>query len=373
MIVSVPEKWRERFSPGAPGSVNTELVNFIDFAPSMLSIAGAELPQHLQGRVIMGPGKEAAPETLFGHRDRMDERVDIIRVLIGQRYKYIRNFEYFKPRLQYQEYAEVNPWNGITTELRRLHETPGESAKADWFFSYKPVEELYDLQADPDEMHDLAGDPAHNAVLEQMRAGLKTKQQEIGDLGAIPEPLLRQWRQEYGSEYEIRTKAPQVLAEAWAVLDRLHILTADEHAAGLESDNAAVRYWSAIGLGNLAAGPAAHARIQSALKPVLEDTEVIVRIAAARGLLLVDDSAPALRVLGDIISDTSRDNSEHLAAMLAIDLAGQRAQPLVDTMLEAEFAKKYPRRVLNELLPRIEDAPARVPPLPVTSGSAAAQ
>jgi arylsulfatase len=364
LIVHVPEKWRDRFAPAAPGEASDELVNFIDFAPTMLSIAGVSIPEHMQGRVFLGPARQEAPEYLYAHRDRMDERIDIIRTLIGKRFKYIRNYEYFKPRMQYNETAEIHAWGGITREIHRLHDAPEASPEADWFLSYKPIEELYDLHNDPDELHDLAADEAHAEKLAEMRGAFSAMQRRIGDLGAIPEPLLRKWRVEFGSEYEIREKAPEKLAEAWRVLENLHSLSVERFAEYGASDNAAARYWAAMGLGNLAWDNTRHLQVSAVLERMLDDPEPIVRIAAARGMLLIGESHSALKVLVDIIGNIELAQSSHLAAMLAVDLAGSRALPIREQLLAAEFNKKYPRRVRDELMPRIDSAAPRVPPPP---------
>ena len=338
MIVHVPEKWREKIQLASEEGANPELVSFIDFAPTMLSLAGAERPDYLQGRVFMGPDSEPAPEYLFGHRDRMDETLDIIRTLTGQRYKYIRNFEYFKPYLHYVEYAEANEWNGITRAIRRAH-AEGGNAVADWYFSTKPVEELYDLQADPYEMNNLAKDPAHTETMKTMRKALFAEQRRIGDLGSIPEPLLRDWRETYGSEYAIRTEHRHLLDAAWAILRNLHLLSVDGFSDYILDDNAAVRYWAAIGLGNRATDSGARVRIEQSLVYLLGDPETIVRIAAARSLLLIDDSVQGLAILSAVLENTDIHWTYHLAALNALAEAGLRAQPIRDVIAAAKLDK----------------------------------
>ena len=47
-------RWPE-MTPGIAGSVNDQLVSMIDLAPTVLALAGVEIPAHLQGRVLVGP------------------------------------------------------------------------------------------------------------------------------------------------------------------------------------------------------------------------------------------------------------------------------------------------------------------------------
>jgi uncharacterized sulfatase len=101
-----------------PGTVRDELVSFIDYAPSLLSIAGVEIPSHMQGQAFLG-GQTARPrQYIFAARDRMDETYDIIRCVRDKRYKLIRNFQACKPYAQYIDYMDQMP---TMREMRRLH------------------------------------------------------------------------------------------------------------------------------------------------------------------------------------------------------------------------------------------------------------
>lgn len=50
------------------------LVSFVDMPKTWLSIAGAEVPAHMQGRIFLGPAAEPERDTHFAFRGRMDER-----------------------------------------------------------------------------------------------------------------------------------------------------------------------------------------------------------------------------------------------------------------------------------------------------------
>ncbi len=180
------------------GSVCEDLVCFLDFAPTMLRLAGVELPSHLHGRVlppmkngIAADGSRPSAvgrEFLFGHRDRMDETYDLIRSARDTRFKYIRNYA---PRRTYAQ--NITYMNQMPTmrEMRRLN-AEGSLAGAPAFFfrESKPVEELFDTEADPHEVVSLADRPEHAETLQRMRAALERWQEDVSDSGLIPEPLL---------------------------------------------------------------------------------------------------------------------------------------------------------------------------------------
>ncbi len=131
----------------------------------------------------------------------MDERYDIIRAVRDQRYKYLRNYEPFKTYYQYMN----TPEKGATMrELRRVHAAGALPAEAELFFApSKPVEELYDLQADPHEVHNLADSPEHQDVLQRMRAAHLAWVLETRDLGLVPEPEIVRREAVFGDRYSI--------------------------------------------------------------------------------------------------------------------------------------------------------------------------
>lgn len=192
LIVHVPKKlraWAGGGAPGgaAPGSVDGELVSFIDFAPTMLSLAGVPVPKHMQGQPFLGPQKAKPRTYVFAARDRMDETYDCIRALRDKRYKYIRNFMPYVTRGQHIAYMDRTP---ILQEMRRLHAAgklkPGPQMQ--FFEPTKPVHELYDIVADPHEVNNLAGQAEHKDTLDRMGRDLVAFMKRIGDVGLIPEP-----------------------------------------------------------------------------------------------------------------------------------------------------------------------------------------
>jgi uncharacterized sulfatase len=169
-----------------PGTVRDDLVSFIDFAPTALALAGLSAP-NLQGLAFLGP-KTQERKCIFAARDRMDETFDRIRAVRSKQYKYIRNFHPELPYAQRIAYGEEMPTMQV---WRRLNGEGKLSGPQKLFFApVKPAEELYDLNSDPHEIRNLAESPAHQAVLNDLRAALGQWIQETHDLGAVPESEL---------------------------------------------------------------------------------------------------------------------------------------------------------------------------------------
>jgi arylsulfatase A-like enzyme len=170
-----------------PGSADERLIEAIDFAPTMLALAGASVPAKMQGRVLYGDRAAPPREYAFGARDRCDETVFRLRTVRDARYRYIRNFTPERPFLQPNEYKEKQypAW----TLMPKLH---GEGrltpAQAVLCAPTMPAEELYDLESDPHEMRNLAALPEHTQTLARLRGALEKWIEETNDQGRALEP-----------------------------------------------------------------------------------------------------------------------------------------------------------------------------------------
>jgi N-sulfoglucosamine sulfohydrolase len=192
-----------------PGSVRDDLVCFLDLAPTVLSLAGAEVPSHMQGRVMLGEKPGPAPKFVFAARDRMDETYDRIRSVRGERYRYVRNFHPELPYMQYINYMDEMP---IMREWRRLA-FEGTLNKTQMLFMSrtKPKEELYDLERDPYEINNLA--TAESVEIQKVRKEMSDALDkwvvDTKDLGEVPEKeLIKRGtvRDLLSSEYDARVK-----------------------------------------------------------------------------------------------------------------------------------------------------------------------
>ena len=175
-------------SEGA-GTISEELISFIDFAPSMLSLTGIPIPDYMQGQAFLGDQKSSERSYVFAAKDRMDPARDNARAVRDRRFKYIRNYMPERPYVEFLPYRD-------RMELMRVLLTMDEEGTLEgpqrlWFRSTKPIEELYDTDADPHEIHNLAEDPAYQNKLEELRTAHETWKRETKDWGLIPEGELK--------------------------------------------------------------------------------------------------------------------------------------------------------------------------------------
>jgi arylsulfatase A-like enzyme len=169
------------------GTVDQQLVSSVDFAPTVLSLAGIPIPSQMQGQALLGRQRASKPRTyVFAAADRMDEHYDRVRSMRDKRYLYIRNFRPALPRYMDIAYRISNiPMMREILQLRDSGKLGPYTAA--WFEAPKPAEELYDAEKDPHQLHNLAADPAYATKLRDMRAAYDAWEKKTGDLGAIPE------------------------------------------------------------------------------------------------------------------------------------------------------------------------------------------
>ncbi|MFT5130297.1 MAG: arylsulfatase A-like enzyme [Rhodothermales bacterium] len=184
-----------------PGRIDDQLVSSVDFGPTMLNLAGLSIPEHIQGRAFLGANLSPQRDYIYGARDRMDERYDIIRSVRDKRFRYIRNYESFKPYYQYMN----TPEKGATMrELRKVHAAGKLPAAAALFMAdSKPAEEFYDLAADPHEIRNLAAAPSHHATLEKMRKVPLQWVADTRDIGLLPESEIAIREKKIGARFDI--------------------------------------------------------------------------------------------------------------------------------------------------------------------------
>ncbi len=174
-----------------PGTVSDELVSTLDLAPTVLSLCGVDVPAHLQGQPFLGPQKAEPREYVFAARDRFDESYDMVRAARDGRFKYIRNCRPELPYLLWIPYRNKHP---MLQEMWRLHMAGELNGAQRLMFDPRPVEELYDTEADPWEINNLATDPRYGEDLERLREAVDGWIDEVGDMGEIPESeMVRQW------------------------------------------------------------------------------------------------------------------------------------------------------------------------------------
>lgn len=363
LIISIPERY-QHLAPKEyrAGGKSDRLVGFVDLAPTILNLVGLRPPSHLQGHAFMG--KHIGPEQayLHGFRGRMDERYDLVRSVRDHRYVYIRNYMPHKIYGQHLAYMFETP---TTRVWKKLYDESKLHPPQTYFWEEKPVEEIYDLQSDHDEVHNLAKSPAHRQRLLQMR---KVQQQfalKTRDVGLLPEDEIHS-RSEHSTPYEMGHDPKRYPIEK--ILETASLASSRTATAvptliqNLEHSDSAVRYWAATGL--VIQGSEAVNQARAVLRTKLSDPAPSVRIAAAEALSRYstdEDAKEALKALVELAHVDRYGLYVSLAALNALDAAGAKAIMLRDQISSLpKQSETIPKRLQNYVPRLIEDITARL-------------
>ena len=125
-----------------------EMVQNIDYAPTFLQMTGAVVPDDIQGQSLVPLLKEDAPSS-------------------GEQWRDAIYYHYYEFPAEHQ----VKRHYGVRTQRYKL------------IHFYRDIDqwELYDLQTDPTEMHNLYGNPKYKKVQRQMHRRLRQLQQQYDD------------------------------------------------------------------------------------------------------------------------------------------------------------------------------------------------
>jgi arylsulfatase A-like enzyme len=174
------------------GELDSTFVSFIDFGPTVLSLAGVSPPETMQGKPFLGEFAVDMPLQVFAASDRFDEQYDRKRSVRWGNWKYIRNYFPEKPYDIGVSYRLNIPMMRRWMSLDSLGQLDDSTAR--WMAKQKPVEELYDLSKDPYELDNLAGNVSAANILEKLRGKLDQWITSTNDLGQSDErTLIDRW------------------------------------------------------------------------------------------------------------------------------------------------------------------------------------
>ncbi len=181
-IVSAPGNPKLLDKLGAKcGDVRDDLMSLLDVTATSLAMAGIETPEYMESRDIFA--EDFHRDYIVAARDRCDFTIDRIRAIRTKEFKYIRNFMTDRPLMQSQ-YRDNAPYY---KEFMKIWRSGTPKFADEWLSDKRPAEELYDIVNDPDEIHNLASEPAYEEQLKAMRDTLDSWIVRTDDKGQYPE------------------------------------------------------------------------------------------------------------------------------------------------------------------------------------------
>ncbi len=301
LVVRIPENYKHLVDT-QKGNVNPEFVSFVDFAPTVLNLAEIPVPDQMDGLPFLGHGLDKEEllgrDESLGYADRFDEKYEMVRSLRKGKFKYIRSFQPFYPdglqnNYRYQMLA-FEEWRNLF-KAGQLDSLQGR------FYLAKPVEMLFDLENDPMEIRNLAGDMAYQKILKNMRERLNNLLLEKHDLGFLPESILVDKAignpVKYGHEFQPQLKKLiHINGLALSPFDEIK----EELSGHIVAGNPLEKYWAltvASCFGEQALG------LEPLVSPLTNHEDYMVRLRAIEYLGIIEKVNP-VQPLIDLINNT---------------------------------------------------------------------
>ena len=298
LVVYTPKNFRQ-LSDFQPGQRTKGFVEFVDFGPTALHLAGVPKPSHMNGRPFLGRGVSAAEvskrNSTLGYADRFDEKYDLVRSLRIEDLKYIRNFNAIYPNGLENQYrykmAAYEQWRE-QSKSGTLSETQNR------FFLPKPAEELYDVETDPYETNNLVHDVAFQEKLKRMRNQLTQRMKAMPDTSLYPESVIIKNTQKQSVLFSSKHK--KTISQLIDIAN-LSLKTFNQAAQGIEtalhSDSQWHRYWGLIVCSSF--GKEASQFIPRA-EELLIDEQPEVRLRAIEFIALLGQQDPIPHYIGEL-------------------------------------------------------------------------
>ncbi|NNE91166.1 MAG: sulfatase-like hydrolase/transferase, partial [Verrucomicrobiales bacterium] len=335
LMIRFPEKYKH-LAPSAAGTKTDQLVSFVDFPPTVLSILGLEIPDYMQGKPFLGDEAKEERRFVYGSRDRVDEVFDTARSVRDKRYLYIRNY---MPHLGYNQpsvFSDLGEIRDEITELAAKNLSAMTLEQQAYAGPNRPAEEFYDCKADPRNLNnligtDLSGEAA--AALKKLRAAFLEQRTALLDPGSLPEDEMVNFiRNEDAPLRNVllgETNHAPDLSTGWEVADMVGMVDDPKtFFPFLESGDVSQRYWAVIGLRN-AAGE--NPEVHKTVAPLMEDIAPSVRTEAAGWLANYESYREA--ALKTLVNDLDHEDWwTALRSCRAIELLGEKARPVLPIM-----------------------------------------
>ena len=311
MIVYAPEKWKHLL-PDSPGTTSDRLAQLIDLPATFLSIAGIEVPERMTGKILLGENRQAADSTILLFSNRFDEAPDMRRAVTNGKWKYIRNYE--PDRIRYQMIDFPFGQAGQVAQLEAFKQDKTNALQSAHYLP-QPHEELFNLENDPDEIHNLAQDTAYKEQLHFYRNALQQQLIKYKDAGFIPEPKLAAIDSDKSTTiFQFCQNADRYPLEQ---IIEVANLSAENNPANLslfrehlQSENPIIRYWSVLGLRILGEEAKPAKRL---IKKAMKDSDESVRIVASVAYAKLGNNKPAIKTLQELAKNAKTDAAANWA------------------------------------------------------------
>lgn len=247
LIAYFPEKWKH-LANGKSGK-NNSLVNFTDLGPTVLSLAGVKPTKNMQGKAIFGEyASKEERKVQFAFAANQLHHFMPVRAVTDGHIKYMRSY------IPYRQFALRNyyQWGMPSNKAWDKLVLGNHNTNPDWALTFDahPAEMLFDLDKDPEELHDLSSSPEYAEVLAKMRNELSNHIRSTHDLGFFL-PTSRTGH----VLYDVVRKEKYPMEELYKLVEAVgigDIASLPLFEKAIASSHRDMRFWGAVGYAELA-------------------------------------------------------------------------------------------------------------------------
>ena len=306
-VVHVPKKYQHLIKESKT-TLKDKMVSFIDFGPTVLSLAGVKTPEEMAGQAFLGAFANHNRELNFSFRTNQELHYDPMRSVTDGRYSYIRNYLPRKPLQLRNDFQWGMPSNIALDDF--AHSNAGAATK-NQYYQAKQNEYLFDLSSDTFELVDLSRseNPTHQRQLEKLRNAVQGHITEIQDLGFVPVAFKK------GKAYEDWVADDFPFDQLYSLVEAVATASTDNLQTfidALNSKHPVIRFWAAQGMAELTSSNQLTSA-PSALLKVSKESVAAVAVVANEALAYLGSAQAVERIVSSKDKEHRRSALETIA------------------------------------------------------------
>ena len=321
LIIAAPEKWKHLL-PAQQGQKSDQIVEFVDFGPTLLNVAGAKIPEHMQGKPFMGPDVHKR-EYAHCFRTNTEIHFDPSRAINDGEFHYIKFYTPYKGHGLKQSFQWGMPSQNAWDDLYHKGECEPEYNS---YYEPKANEALFNSKKDPWNMNNLADDLAYAETLSNLRKEASMHIRKTRDLGFFPKAVRDEFVSSGISLYEWVRTENYPFNKLYDLVEKASLGKASDQSVFLKylkHKRPEFRFWAASGLttmayhGNLKVIP-------NQLVLACDDKWDSVAATAAEGIALAGQTEKGISML------IQQANEGNKLSLSALEELGDRVAPFTD-------------------------------------------
>jgi arylsulfatase A-like enzyme len=331
LMVYAPEKW-QHLLPAKAGSRTDRLVEFSDFGPTLLSIAGVKTPHHMQGKAFMGQYAKEERDVAFCFRTNTGDHFDPSRSALDGNFQYIRNYTPYKVHALKQSFQWGMPaqiaWDSLYYSGNCIKEYQQ-------YYQSKPVEQLFDSKNDPFGIVNLAERAEYQEVLVKLRKKVSDHIRETKDIGFLPIEVRDSLTKEGIALYDYVRNDNYPLDELHNLVEKASETNPDDQEfliRNLSHPKTEFRFWAASGLANHANNGLLKG-ISNELIQAVSDKSKCIQATAAEAMVYAGEK----KGINLLLNQAKRGN---VLAMSSLEELGKQVQPYLSEIKELSVKSK---------------------------------